>query len=81
MERIGEADADEALHVTGTAREQLVVSFGQGERVAVPFLAVDGHCVGMAGQHNTWFILRPERRVEIGLWAGLDIFFYFPSAA
>lgn len=69
--RIGEADADEALHVAGAAGEQLVALLGQGERVGGPVLAVDGDGVRMAREHDPGFIAGAERGIEIGLGAGL----------
>lgn len=69
--RVGEADADEALHVASAAGIELAVFLRDGEWVGVPVLAVDGNCVRVPGKHDTGFIRWAERGVEIGLGAGL----------
>ena len=64
---IAQGDGDEGLHVRGAATIQQPLPFDHRPGVALPFLAVHRHHVGMAGEHDAGLVVWPKRRIEIGL--------------
>ena len=45
-------DGDEALHVADAATDEAIADLRRLPRIGRPWLAVDGHDIGVAGQHD-----------------------------
>ena len=67
--RLRENDADEPLHVRGSARIQLAVALGGHERIGIPILTIDRHHIGVARQNQPRLVRIAQGREQIGLLA------------
>ena len=74
-----ERHGEEAFHVAGAAAVEPALALVDREGIARPFLAVDRHHVGVAGEHDATLAVgrpavgRPDRGEEIRLRAGLVV--------
>ena len=62
---------EKPLHVGGSSRKSAASACREGEGVAAPGLALRGHDVGMAGQHEARQVARADRSEEVRLGSGL----------
>ena len=60
---------EKALHVGGAAAVELAVALGDDERIGCPWLAVDGHDVGMARERDAAHMRGADGGVKSGLAA------------
>src|SRR5437588_12525542 len=60
-----QSDRKKALHICRTASVELAIADNRREGIAGPFLAIDRHHIGVAGQHKAAMLFRPDGREQI----------------
>ena len=60
-------DSDEPFHVAAAPTVPTISTPVERKGIVAPILSIDGHHIGMTGQHDSTRYFRPDRRNKIGL--------------